>query len=208
MRKNRNVTTPQKDITDIEQNVSTIDSKMVDLYDDDGELLKHVKLSPNSDWSNDKKMVLDGVTYYRVATNTWVKADDVYVYIANNSIVIVYSGKYAKLSNASNNILNRALEKSTAWITDRYTMFDDVKYYRVATNEFVSENEVYEYVPISFNVITGGVTTVFNEKGRETDVLLLGNTEYRTDAYQIINNQKYYRISTNGFVKSEDVSLI
>jgi len=59
--------------------VTTGDSAATTLYSKTGDAIKSRALSANSAWSVDKKLVLSGVTYYRVATTEWVKADDVTV---------------------------------------------------------------------------------------------------------------------------------
>lgn len=42
-------------------------------------LITNRALGKNTAWKTDQKVVVDGQTYYRVATNEWVKADDAYL---------------------------------------------------------------------------------------------------------------------------------
>ncbi|MFC6323885.1 SLAP domain-containing protein [Companilactobacillus baiquanensis] len=141
---NTNNTSTDKKITTIDQKVATF-NKTTTLYDNDGKQISDVKLSQNSDWKNDQKMILDGVTYYRVSTNAWVKASDLYVYTDINSKIRVHQDKRSRIKKATGELTDRALEKSTEWKTDRYTTVNGDKYYRVSTNGFVNANEVDEY---------------------------------------------------------------
>lgn len=100
-------------------------------------------LAKGTDWASDKRAEVNGVEYYRVATNEWLKASDVYVYNPNYRTVTVRNNKVARLVDADNNLItNRALGGSTKWRTDRVTGFNNKTYYRVATNEFVSIDDI------------------------------------------------------------------
>jgi len=137
-------------ITDNKQVIATGD-KTVPLYDINGKQLTDYALAKNSDWQSDKKMVLDGVTYYRVSTDAWVKADDVYSFENGNSYVSVHHDKYAKLVNFKNVESNRGLRSSSDWKSDRSITLSGTKHYRVSTNEFVNSDSVYLYKPTSNN---------------------------------------------------------
>jgi len=100
-------------------------------------LSKTRSLSKGTDWRSDKRVTVDGQTYFRVSTNEWTRADDVYPYITNKQTVTV-NGSDAGLVNASGNrVTNRGLTKNSSWRSDRIAKINDQKYYRVATNEFV-----------------------------------------------------------------------
>ncbi|MFD1417658.1 SLAP domain-containing protein [Companilactobacillus keshanensis] len=90
-------------------------------------------------------MVLDGVTYYRVSTNAWVKASDVYIYVYNKSKVRVNPDKNTRVIKPTGKLTDRALESSTDWKTDRYATINNEMYYRVSTEGFVKASEVHEY---------------------------------------------------------------
>ncbi|WP_164508382.1 SLAP domain-containing protein [Companilactobacillus kedongensis] len=134
-----------KKVTDINQTVATFNDKSVNLYNSDGELIPDIQLASSSDWKNDKKMVLNGVTYYRVSTDTWVKASDIYVYVYNDSKIRVNADKDTRIINPTGKLTDRALESSTEWKTDRYTTINGEKYHRVSTEGFVKDSEVQEY---------------------------------------------------------------
>ncbi len=122
------------------------DSPEVKLYDDSGTELTDRKLAPSSDWFTDETRTLNGDKYYRVATNQWAKADDVYIYHGHAANVLVNSDSIASLVTAGGKpVTDRALQANSGWYTDRYIYINNSKYYRVATNEFVSADKVQEY---------------------------------------------------------------
>lgn len=104
-------------------------------------------LAPGTDWYSDQRIVVKGNTFYRVATNEWVKANDVYVYKAYTSIVKTKSGDIKKLaSSEGQTVTDRALASNTDWYSDRIGYLNDgaTPYYRVATNEFVRQTDADE----------------------------------------------------------------
>ncbi|WP_164509458.1 SLAP domain-containing protein [Companilactobacillus jidongensis] len=122
----------------VTQTVGTT-TKVVSVYDKKGKLITNRALGKNTGWISDQEYTLDGTLYYRVATNEYVKASDVYVYVAQKNVVRVHDDQIGYLVDAKGNkISNRALKSSTDWVSDRYTMINGEKYYRVATNEFVN----------------------------------------------------------------------
>jgi len=122
------------------------DRPEVQLYDDEGSQLTDRKLAPSSDWFTDETMTLNSDKYYRVATSEWAKADDVYIYYNHDSDVLVNTGSIASLVTADGKtVTDRALQANSRWYTDRYIYINNDKYYRVATNEFVSADKVQEY---------------------------------------------------------------
>ncbi|WP_025024605.1 BspA family leucine-rich repeat surface protein [Companilactobacillus nodensis] len=124
------------------QDVATM-TKTVNAYNKLGNVVTNRALAANTGWISDEKYTLNDESYYRVATDEYVKTSDVYVYVPQRNIVRVHDDQIGYLVNAEGNkVTNRALQSSTDWITDRYTMINGEKYYRVATNEFVNESYV------------------------------------------------------------------
>ena len=108
-------------------------------------------LSNNTSWQTDQTKVVDGTTYYRVATNEWVAEQ----YLANNSSTTnaTSDANVIKVNNANSSyvqlvalqtdgsmktITNRALANNTSWQTDQTKVVDGTTYYRVATNEWIN----------------------------------------------------------------------
>lgn len=126
----------------------------------DGSVVKTISnraLSNHSAWQTDQIKSVDGVTYYRVATNEWVAAQ----YLTDNTSSSQSSANSnmnvikVKNSNASfvqlmalqddgsmKVVTNRALGNNTSWQTDQSKSVDGVTYYRVATNEWVAASYV------------------------------------------------------------------
>lgn len=116
---------------------------------DSGSAMKLVTnraLQKDSGWLSDEQLNINGKYYYRVATNEWVKAEDVYVYQSHSVDVETKPGNVKDLYKAEGNrIENRALAQQSKWYSDITANINDQKYYRVGTNEFVKASDVTEY---------------------------------------------------------------
>ncbi|MFD1418706.1 SLAP domain-containing protein [Companilactobacillus keshanensis] len=113
------------------------------LYSKDGKRVANRGLAINSDWVTDKKMVLNGETYYGVSTNEFVKASNVFEFEAGNTTIKTSNGISKHLFNSNGEMVsNRALAPNTYWRTDKRTMIDGKTAYRVSTNEWVFANDL------------------------------------------------------------------
>lgn len=122
--------------------VSTFEQKMTPLYNRQGKRVANRALGSNSSWFSDEVLTLNNEKLYRVATDEWVKASDVYLYVVKN-IVIKTSDHTQRLTNAHGKLVsNRALAADTFWCVDRVATINGKPYYRVATNEFVPTDSV------------------------------------------------------------------
>jgi len=197
--------TPTPTITDFNQNVATFgDRPAVQVYNTEGNTIDET-VAPDVDWHSDKKMLLNGITYYSLATYKWVKSSDAYIFFANSADVRTYQGNYVQLTDGNNGkILSRELQAGSDWYTDRIAMFDGEKYYRVATSEFVKAPAVYEYKAEPRVVKTNKNTVVYDELGNTVD-LHLPFSEYKSDIAVNINGNTYYRIATNLFVRADNI---
>ncbi|WP_334341097.1 SLAP domain-containing protein [Companilactobacillus sp. HBUAS56275] len=134
-------TTQKKSVSDHTSTFYVLPNGPISLFDDNGNKATNLVLGKNSFWRVDKVMTLDGVTYLRVATNEWVKlADGLEVTplketVTTNKQVRLYTGE-GKL------ITNRILGNNTAWLTDNSATINGQKMYRVATNEWISANDI------------------------------------------------------------------
>ncbi|WP_164508276.1 BspA family leucine-rich repeat surface protein [Companilactobacillus kedongensis] len=192
-------------VQDIDQTSATFsDRPEVQLYDFDGNLIKNKLLGTNTDWHNDQEMTLNGQTYYRVSTDEWVKSDDVYVYVEHISKVRTYQGSEVQLKDAHVNNA-RKLAPATDWKTDRYAIFNGQKYYRVSTNEFIPDDKVYEYQDSDRVIHSKRATPVYDEHGNGVGSTLAPDTDYKTDKSVEIGREPYYRVSSNEFVKTNDI---
>ncbi|WP_334329799.1 BspA family leucine-rich repeat surface protein [Companilactobacillus sp. HBUAS59699] len=200
--------TPTSEITDVNIDVATFaDQPAARLYDTQGQLITNRALQPNTCWFADKKLTRDGVSYYRVATDEWVKMDDVYVYTANNKFIKTYNDSSKDLLNAHQVKLGRQLRANSDWVTDIYTYMNGTKYYRVGSNEFVSADDALEYTPIHAVVQTNNYNvTVYDERGHAvTNRQLTANSSWITDKTAVIDGFTMYRVATDEWVRAVDV---
>ena len=124
-------------------NVTTHASMDVPLFNKDGKVIKNRALASNSNWHVDKKMTLKGQVFYRVATDEWIKAEHVYEYTVNKTVINTTDGSYKHLYN-SKGVRNttRALASNSSWATDKTATINGQKMYRVATDEWVSAADI------------------------------------------------------------------
>lgn len=114
----------------------------IKLYRSDSSEVTTRSLASGTDWFSDEEMVRDGVTYYRVSSNEWVRADEAYSYTPQMHVVTTKPGTVKALVNSQGKLSNRALAKNSAWKSDRTIQINGKTYYRVSTDEFVSADDV------------------------------------------------------------------
>ncbi|MQS76944.1 hypothetical protein FHL06_11385 [Lactobacillus halodurans] len=117
------------------------DDGIVSLYKLDTTEITNRRLGTATDWYSDKDMSFAGDTYYRVATNEWVKASNVYVY-ENNKVVVQTKNNQQLVDSKGNLVTNRSLIADSDCYSDRIAQINGKDYYRVATNEFVPVDAV------------------------------------------------------------------
>ncbi|MFD1417517.1 MBG domain-containing protein [Companilactobacillus keshanensis] len=177
-------------------------TQRVKLYDKDGKLIADRILGVNTDWRSDEEYTLNDILYYRVSTNEFVRASDVYLYFYQSpTLVRVYNNEIGNLIDYTGSPVSRSLKPSSEWKTDRIAVINGQNYYRVSTNEFVPVEKVYEYLDSDTDITTDAPTTVYDERGSQTGVLLPANAAYKVDKVVVINGVVYYRVSTNEFIK-------
>lgn len=204
-------TTTDRDVVNSIQYISTHPNQpAVDLFDFDGNKTGNRQLAPASNWYSDQIMTLNGTKYYRVASNEWVKMQDAYEYIPKDTLVrtnLNQTKLAAKtlINSQTEFVQNRALANGTDWKSDRIAILDGKNYYRVATNEFVKVNDVFEYVPMSGVIATNNQTILYDENGADTGKTIASNSIYKTDRTVNIQGQDYYRVGTNEYVAAKDV---
>jgi len=116
---------------------TTVDAK---LYDDNGKATS-TTLPKSSLWKIDRKLTVDGTTYYRVAPNEWIKENDGIEIFSD--VTTITTRRQAKLyTSAGKEITDRSLASNTAWYTDRVAIINNVHMHRVATDEWVSFDDL------------------------------------------------------------------
>lgn len=126
------------------QKVATT-TKIVKLYNAKGKLITNRALGINTAWKSDVVYKSNGITYYRVSSDEYVKAKDVYVYTDKVAKIKVNDDKNGDLVDYLGGDLDRKLKSGSTWKTDRIALINGKEYYRVSTDEFVPVNEVTEY---------------------------------------------------------------
>jgi len=115
----------------------SVDAK---LYDDKG-VATSAMLPKFSAWKMDRQMTLNGVTYYRVANNEWIKkSDGLEVFPV---VQTVTTKQQAQLYTSTGKLVtDRALAPNTAWYSDRSAEINGQYMHRVATNEWVAASNI------------------------------------------------------------------
>jgi len=114
----------------------------IKIYDEKGKLNNDVVLSEGSSWIIDKSLTINGAEYYRVATNEYVKASDVYKYTPLQTVATTNGKNLTPVYNSRGQvIIDRALDTNTPWYTDRSATIRGQKMYRVATDEWIKASD-------------------------------------------------------------------
>lgn len=128
------------------------------LYNNDGKEITNRALGENTYWAVDEIATDNqGNTYYRVATNEWVKQVNGVHYpiplnlinIQNNNGVLYLDGtrqNYTLYDQNGRVITNRALGADSYWAVDKVANDNEGNtYYRVATNEWIEQRNGVHY---------------------------------------------------------------
>lgn len=114
----------------------------IKIYDGNGKLNDDVVLSEGSSWIIDKTITINGAEYYRVATDQYVKASDVYKYTPLQTVAVTNGTNVTPVYNTKGQlIIDRALDVNTPWYTDRSATIRGKKMYRVATDEWIKASD-------------------------------------------------------------------
>ncbi|APU70615.1 hypothetical protein LCR01_07280 [Companilactobacillus crustorum] len=114
----------------------------IKIYNNKGKLNKDVVLSEGSSWIIDKTVTIDGSEYYRVATDEYVKASDVYKYTPQQTVATTNGKNVTPVYNSKGQlIIDQALDTNTPWYTDRIATIKGDKMYRVATDEWIKASD-------------------------------------------------------------------
>jgi hypothetical protein len=210
-------TTTQPTVQKIDTNISTYpDSSNIPIYQwnyDNMIILKTQQLAPQTDWFTDQTIIVSGIKYYRIATNEWVKASQVYSYRDLDTHIRTYDKTTKVLYESADQIVgNREVQPNSSWYSDQIAYFiNGEKYYRIADDEFVKASDAYVYQPTKMTVRVKNDTPVQNlytAKGELiTNRSLVADSDWFVDSIVYINGIKYYRVATDEFVKASDVDI-
>lgn len=135
-------------------------------------------------------------------------------FIDVNKVISLHGlGEHKTITLYSSNLKevgHRSLLSGTDWRCDKVMIKNGVKYYRVSSNEWVHENDAYEFDNVSkvLNTPKDKITSLVNSNGKKIATRgLAPNSKWATDRTITINGKLYYRVSTNEFVASDEVSF-
>ncbi|MQS96766.1 C40 family peptidase [Companilactobacillus halodurans] len=190
-------------------------SKVTFLYNQDGKKITNRALAANTPWFTNKKIELPKVgTSFQVATNEFVKASDVQLQTgsAANGIVrtkssgaLIYNYQTDKYVDSSNRLAG-----SSAWKYNRKDNFDGKTWYQVATNTWISSDDVSDGITIQ-NTGTAQIsyapasgTTLFNGLGpNKTDSgqrLANGTNWHFSQKVIDWNGDSWYEVGNNAWI--------
>lgn len=141
---NRNVKISVKKVADSDDLglVSTYpDGGSVQVYDNNGKAV-NIELGQASNWVTDQLKTINGIEYYRVATDKYIRADKAYKYVPFSNVAM--TSKETPVYDSKGKVnTEKVLAKNTPWYTDRIAKINGIKMYRVATNMWVKASEVH-----------------------------------------------------------------
>lgn len=190
------------EFSDVNVNLATIQTTPI--YDKYGQKIDQTKPAVTDLMAN-QKMLRNGITYYQVGDGQWVKATDVYLYDSQDGTLRTNSGSFKYLINSkAETVTNRGLAAGSDWYFDRTAEFNGKKYYRVATNEWTSQGDIFTYQSQLAIITTNKITDSYNGSGQKIGAIP-SSQSFRTDRVALINGQDMYRIATDEYVLVSDI---
>ena len=139
---------------------ATIKITSAHVYNQNGQITGR-GLSLGTSWKIDRQANFNGVAYYRVATNQFVKATDVNVLMQTPGIAennsqsmgqimlhnraLIITAPKAQLYDMNGNKLSRALTQGTSWKIGIQNNIGSGTYYSVSNTEYVKASDAYVY---------------------------------------------------------------
>lgn len=209
-------------LTNIGSGVITINVPKAIVYDQNGNPTTKA-LTQGSKWKVDLQNTLNSGSYYRVATNEFIKASDVSLTLQDylkdrvplNGVLdgVVVTSTQAPLYDINGKRLSKSLLQGTAWKVEYQNNLPSGTYYSVATNEYVKASDVRGYQnTIVFpskdiiTVISKRPAVIHNHNGQIiAGRALMNGTKWQSDGYYIIGKVGYYHVGNDEFVSVADV---
>lgn len=200
----------------------TVTAPTAQLYAQDGTPLSRT-LSKGSVWKTDSQASTAIGNLYRVATNEYVRASDVYMFVNTPGIAenngegmgeillrnynVRITSAQAPLYDMNGNRLSRALNQGTLWKVGTQSNINTGTYYSVASGEYVKASDVYLYSAVqsapnqTIQITTNYSAAVSNQYGQIIPGRFLpAYTYWKTDRYTTINGIGYYRVGINEYI--------
>ncbi|WP_334330026.1 leucine-rich repeat domain-containing protein [Companilactobacillus sp. HBUAS59699] len=206
---NHSDSSDDSDISSIDKlTLITKKSNSIPIYNQNGEKVSNQNLNKLTKFNVTQKNVVDGETYYEISDGNWIKSSDVRDYTKESGVLQTESNSNKFILDSNGIRLNRALKETTDWVYDGSAEFDGTKYYRVATDEWVSANDVVLYNKINGVVKANVQAQVYKDTGEKSNRALAKNSEFVTDKVsKSIDGETMYRVATDEWVKASDVTF-
>ncbi|HIY93514.1 MAG TPA: SLAP domain-containing protein [Candidatus Companilactobacillus pullicola] len=172
-----------------------------------------IELGPNTGWSYNGIVDINGKKFYEVGTNEYLPADSGVTYTPIKIRTVISAPSSVVLFNSNGDRVSRTLPARSHWLTDSSAIINGVKMYRVASDEWVAADSVsisissgdktYATSTTFPKVFTGRTKTpVYSANGKLLNYQLSSGSSWKIDRRVIIDGVTYYRIATDEFVRA------
>lgn len=177
-------------------NTSKIDSQAIvstksitKLYTENGELIQNRKLGADTSWVTDQKMIYQGQTYYRVATDEYLEAKDVTIsYGHGESGTVAINGwggvSFSRDDNGFYRNGQKNFSANSFWKYDRVDKSGGLTYYRIGNNIWLNSNDAT--TAVGYQNPSGWLQI------QNTQIKPVGNVGY--DLYNGVEGVKVYLV--------------
>lgn len=119
------------------------DNSGINVYDDNGNLRHNIMLSSGSSWISTSIKTINGINYYQIAPNEYIRSDDSFAYIPTNKIITTHGGNSKSLYNSRGKLIkNVELAANSSWYTDKISVINGKMMYRVSTDQWIASYNV------------------------------------------------------------------
>ncbi|MQS76088.1 SLAP domain-containing protein [Companilactobacillus halodurans] len=182
--------------------LGTIESD-AQVYNIDGNT-NGVVLPAGSSWQLGQLINIKGIAYYQVATNEYVLA----AFVETNAfpITTITLNNASRIVDDNGNYTGKTLPANTSWKADSMKNMNNITYYRVATNQWVSNVPIPSY---SLTTTLKNSQAVYNtETNSMTRILPAGSSWKINRVVRNKNNQFYGKVSTNEWLLIDSNTLM
>ncbi|MGQ2374118.1 SLAP domain-containing protein [Companilactobacillus zhachilii] len=186
----------------------TLGSEPISIYSSTGNYLDTLKLSDFTNYTISKKNTVDGITYYQLSEDKWIRANDIPQTYDHVTVIQTHSNSNKRLYKLTGDLItDRELARATDWKVDKIAFINGSKYYRVATDEWVKADDGIEITSLRGIVQPNQTAHLYTDFGKKSNRALAKNSRFVTDKRAKINGNIMYRVSTGEWVKADQVNL-
>ncbi|MGQ2374640.1 SLAP domain-containing protein [Companilactobacillus zhachilii] len=178
---------------------------LLPVYDKNGQLLvnKYLHLTNQLITASIHK---NNQTFYKISDNKWILSSDFYAHKLTQKNIRTFS-KNTALVNTAGKVISTDLAPNSEWRIIKTVTIAGQKYYEVAQNEFLLATNTVEFTLQTTKLHLTTMTPVYNALGQPLTVKLFPNSNWSSDGFAIINNQKMYRIADDEWVPANCLYL-